>query len=165
MGRKQREDPVIQSESNPNANTIFARLSPNFRNFPQSRISLFSVRYKEKLEARVGIEPTNKGFADLCLTTWLPRRARGSKCKVPRPEPRSQSPNCKSLETNWLTADENDRPVTTISRPVGGPPKGPPGSPAWLVRRRLERQMQRAQSPPRKTKRGPTDALRIASVA
>ena len=22
----------------------------------------------------MGIEPTNKGFADLCLTTWLPRR-------------------------------------------------------------------------------------------
>ncbi len=29
------------------------------------------------LEARGGIEPPNKGFADLCLTTWLPRRSEG----------------------------------------------------------------------------------------
>ena len=26
------------------------------------------------VEARVRIELTNKGFADLCLTTWLPRQ-------------------------------------------------------------------------------------------
>jgi hypothetical protein len=27
----------------------------------------------EELEARAGIEPAHKGFADLSLTTWVPR--------------------------------------------------------------------------------------------
>ena len=27
-----------------------------------------------RMEARVGIEPTHKAFAEPCLTTWLPRR-------------------------------------------------------------------------------------------
>src|SRR5438067_5828350 len=32
-----------------------------------------------KMEARVGIEPTHKAFAEPCLTTWLPRRQRDCK--------------------------------------------------------------------------------------
>jgi hypothetical protein len=33
--------------------------------------------YKEELEARAGIEPAHKGFADLSLTTWVPRLWQG----------------------------------------------------------------------------------------
>jgi hypothetical protein len=31
------------------------------------------AEWKRMLEARVGIEPTDEGFADLSLTTWVPR--------------------------------------------------------------------------------------------
>jgi len=42
-------------------------------------ISMFYAELKglfhvQKLEARAGIEPAHKGFADLSLTTWVPRR-------------------------------------------------------------------------------------------
>jgi hypothetical protein len=32
-----------------------------------------SCKLLKRLEARVGIEPTHKGFADLSLTAWVPR--------------------------------------------------------------------------------------------
>ena len=36
----------------------------------------FARKSLQGLEARVGIEPTHKGFADLSLTTWVPRLRR-----------------------------------------------------------------------------------------
>jgi hypothetical protein len=38
-----------------------------------SDAELLLILKEEILEARVGIEPTHKGFADLSLTTWVPR--------------------------------------------------------------------------------------------
>ena len=32
----------------------------------------------KELEARAGIEPAHKGFADLSLTTWVPRLGRAA---------------------------------------------------------------------------------------
>src|SRR6266568_872834 len=44
------------------------------RNHPHAPPPPARLRCKE---APVGIEPTNRGFADLCLTTWLRRRWKG----------------------------------------------------------------------------------------
>ena len=36
-------------------------------------LKIRSCKLLKGLEAAIGIEPMNKGFADLCLTTWLRR--------------------------------------------------------------------------------------------
>ena len=48
----------------------------------------YSSECGQTLEARVGIDPTYKGFADLSLTTWVPRRllhTRTSEAGLSRP--------------------------------------------------------------------------------
>ena len=63
------------------ARVMFPRMFPTL--LTRSRKSL-SYR-----EAPVGIEPTNRGFADLCLTTWLRRQAVKSHQKRPLHQVRS----------------------------------------------------------------------------
>ena len=41
------------------------------------------------LEARAGIEPAHKGFADLSLTTWVPRLGLPASWVADRPRPLS----------------------------------------------------------------------------
>jgi hypothetical protein len=45
----------------------------------------------KKLEARAGIEPAHKGFADLSLTTWVPRLGLPASSVANRPIPRQMS--------------------------------------------------------------------------
>jgi hypothetical protein len=49
------------------------------------------------LEARVGIEPTHKGFADLSLTTWVPRLSSNIISKFASGRQRRSSPYCNLL--------------------------------------------------------------------
>ena len=58
-------------------------------------------RSDESLEARVGIEPTHKGFADLSLTTWVPRP-----CSC---EQRSETEPVRLWSTSQLEAKKLER--------------------------------------------------------
>jgi hypothetical protein len=55
-------------------NALFSRIdAERARNLRMYLTGAVSGNCKEMLEARGGIGPPNKGFADLSLTTWVPR--------------------------------------------------------------------------------------------
>jgi hypothetical protein len=67
-------------EAGPNLGQVGARIGAIFAKRTQMRANervtinrMATAKCRKKLEARVGIEPTHKGFADLSLTTWVPR--------------------------------------------------------------------------------------------
>ena len=55
------------------------------------------------VEAPVGIEPTNRGFADLCLTTWLRRR------RDPKIAPRREAQQAAANAALYALAHPPDR--------------------------------------------------------
>ena len=57
-------------------------------------LSRFGAKRQNNLEARVGIEPTHKGFADLSLTTWVPRLACQTHVEILRLAPLAQDFAC-----------------------------------------------------------------------
>src|ERR1700691_6045066 len=64
----------------------------------------------EELEARAGIEPAHKGFADLSLTTWVPRLGQIAEHAGPsRPLSRTRHPGRGGADWSGRR-DLNSRP-------------------------------------------------------
>jgi hypothetical protein len=64
-----------------------------------------------KLEARAGIEPAHKGFADLSLTTWVPRLGLPASLDTVRPIPPNDRRNFHRRDAEWSgRRDLNSRP-------------------------------------------------------
>ena len=69
---------------------------------------------KNKIKAWTGLEPVNNGFADRCLTTWLPRHIDITRHRIPRHQNRNPSKNKRRI-------------IKLLLRPSQYPPHPPNG--------------------------------------
>ena len=80
----------------------------------------FSAIYEENLEARARIELANKGFADLCLTTWLPRPVPTNPARLGElweQPPRMANPRAQARVLESLERETGFEPATsTLAR-------------------------------------------------
>src|SRR5437764_1986971 len=75
----------------------------------------FSMVFIWLLEAAIGIEPMDKGFADLCLTTWL-RRPKGCQTRRRRHLSNFPASRCR-LRLETLERETGFEPATsTLAR-------------------------------------------------
>ena len=73
LGAKERGNTVEKQNGSKRAITLFSLFTFDFALFTSCFLLLPSTVLLV-LEARAGIEPAHKGFADLSLTTWVPRQ-------------------------------------------------------------------------------------------
>ena len=85
-----------------------------------SRNKLILINLKD--EAEGGIEPPNRGFADLGLTTWLPRRIAASTSPQRGLHPVApDEPMCATFSRNPVGLKSNLRWTDLHSRPFSAP--------------------------------------------
>ena len=83
---------------------------PKLIPFDKLTSAIASIYAACRCEARVGIEPTHKGFADLSLTTWVPRHLPGALDIIPTKFTQRAKYGQAQAEAHYSGANEHSMP-------------------------------------------------------